>query len=478
MEEMNPSQCGVEEINNSNDERERKVFMQDLNKFMSDSGKPLSKIPIMGYKELDLYQLFKEVMLFGGFNEVVKNVGTWSKIWKRLANFDPSITDSSFRLKKNYERYLLEYEYKVRPEHRQHASSLEIEKQLKRSSAMKEHSPSPTMTRHSSTTELNNLSPSLTNSISNLLNPSLNCQKKDKLSSSLPSTPATLTRVSSNPNLLRVGELTQSLPDSPSSPLSYSDDQFPSFRSRRQYKKKLETVLKPVPRDTDGSPVLPLDFGDFVLESLGSILPRSPFVTDKHVWPVGYRITRMFRSMNTPEISVKYACSIVDGGEKPLFVILAEDESKSIQSHSPSGAWKIVFSRLCEKTGEEMPPRKTINGVGRFGLQNPHVVHLIKELSDSERAPSSFSFNNSPTLSLGSPSPLLRKRKSSVDLASNEDSFTLTTNSSAEEGLLKFPRVEKLHNSNEEIVFHTKEELDDLETAVETLNALKFCSVY
>jgi hypothetical protein len=79
----------------SSEERDRKIFMQDLNKFMAEQGKPLSKIPIMGYKELDLYQLFKEVCGYGGFNEVrpiyeiwsdqfikvVKNVGTWSKIW-------------------------------------------------------------------------------------------------------------------------------------------------------------------------------------------------------------------------------------------------------------------------------------------------------------------------------------------------------------------------------------------------------------
>jgi hypothetical protein len=116
----------------SSEERERKLFMQDLSKFMVEIGKPLSKIPIMGYKELDLFQLFKEVAAYGGFNEVVKNVGTWSKIWKRLANFDPSITDSSFRLKKNYERYLLEYEYKVLPEHRQQAIDMEKRTQIKK----------------------------------------------------------------------------------------------------------------------------------------------------------------------------------------------------------------------------------------------------------------------------------------------------------------------------------------------------------
>jgi hypothetical protein len=54
----------------SAEERERKIFMGDINKFMAEIGKPLSKIPIMGYKELDLYQLFKEVTAYGGFTEV------------------------------------------------------------------------------------------------------------------------------------------------------------------------------------------------------------------------------------------------------------------------------------------------------------------------------------------------------------------------------------------------------------------------
>ena len=65
-------------ITNVNEDRERKIFMQDLNKFMSEIGKPLSKIPIMGYKELDLFQLFREVTAYGGFNEVSDHFRTFS----------------------------------------------------------------------------------------------------------------------------------------------------------------------------------------------------------------------------------------------------------------------------------------------------------------------------------------------------------------------------------------------------------------
>jgi len=68
--------------------------------FMTARGKSVAKIPVMGYKELDLFRLYQEVIAFGGFQEVINNVGTWSKIWKSIPNYDPSITDSSYRLKK------------------------------------------------------------------------------------------------------------------------------------------------------------------------------------------------------------------------------------------------------------------------------------------------------------------------------------------------------------------------------------------
>eukprot|EP01114_Cavostelium_apophysatum_P015902 TRINITY_DN4429_c0_g1_i2.p2 TRINITY_DN4429_c0_g1~~TRINITY_DN4429_c0_g1_i2.p2 ORF type:complete len:403 (+),score=82.53 TRINITY_DN4429_c0_g1_i2:1402-2610(+) len=101
---------------------DRSKFLEDLETFMTQLGKPIGKSPVMGYKELDLHQLFREVVGRGGFNEVVKRVGSWAQIWKKLDNFDPSVTDASYRLKKNYERCLLEYEQKRFPVHKQDSS--------------------------------------------------------------------------------------------------------------------------------------------------------------------------------------------------------------------------------------------------------------------------------------------------------------------------------------------------------------------
>ena len=62
-----------------------------------------------------------------------------------MGNFDPSITDSSFRLKKNYERYLLEYEYKIHPDHRQQAAEIEKQVQVKKTQSTEQPTSPPSI---------------------------------------------------------------------------------------------------------------------------------------------------------------------------------------------------------------------------------------------------------------------------------------------------------------------------------------------
>jgi hypothetical protein len=356
-----------------NEERDRKLFIQELNKFMVDIGKPLSKIPIMGYKELDLFQLFKEVNAFGGFNEVVKNVGTWSKIWKKLANFDPSITDSSFRLKKNYERYLLEYEYKVFPEHRQQA--LEAEKQLQKNG------------------------------------------------------PETF------------------LPSGNQSPLT-------SPKTEKKGKKGKKILSRPE---------LPLILGEVTIEAWGSLIPKPPFMTEKHIWPVGFRSSRLFPSMLDPSKRVKYTSQIIHGGDKPQFIVTAVDQPNSpIISHSPSAAWRTVLKNVMSKEGAPLEEKKnmSVSGAVRFGLSLPLVATVIKELPQLSNCDSLQEFQKDP---LESPSTG-RKRKPMENQSTVEAPCHLNLES-------KSPRVGRRNHAS---VSQQISEDSDLETAVETLNALRF----
>jgi len=392
----------------SAEERERKIFMGDINKFMAEIGKPLSKIPIMGYKELDLYQLFKEVTAYGGFTEVVKNVGTWSKIWKRLGNFDPSITDSSFRLKKNYERYLLEYEYKCFPEHKHQA--MEMEKQLHLKKTLPQNSE---------------------------LSPRTELPKKS----------------------------------------SKNVDSQIKTRGKKQ-RRKSHSGYKDIERDNNGSPKMPLSLGDLTIESLGTIIPQAPYITTKHIWPIGFKSYRYFSSMISDNM-VKYTSEIIDGGDKPQFMVTAEDDpNNGIISYSPSGAWRTVLKKVMEKnSNEDFRKNFSVSGTLRFGLAHPIVAHLIRfELPGADKClDSGDSWPSSPS---NSPS-IGRKRRYEEEFSDSEEIEELNKKLKREEEADEDYEMSEYDSfSARGVSFSSRKEIDDLESAVATLHALKYCAVY
>jgi len=398
-----------------NDERERRQFTQEIHKFMAEVGKPLSKIPIMGYKELDLYQLYKEVIAHGGFNEVVKNVGTWSKIWKRLGNFDPSITDSSFRLKKNYERYLLEYEYKCFPDHRAQAMEYQEKSSMKRSASLNSnlnlsapHSPSSSSSP-ASPFNSNTSSGALHHSESaspTFLRKKSKAKKRSSRSSSSPSSSPTPSRSSSNNNIAALGK--------------------------------------------------PMVFGELTIECLGTIIPRYPYVFENQIYPVGFTSTRTFTSRLNPDREVLYTSMIVDASDRPQFVVIASDEPDSpyVSNQSPSHCWRMVLQQFVDTDDLSSSTHKiSVSGHLRFGLTHPEVAALIRDLPNAAQAQVLF-----PPLS---PS----KRK-----------YNYISDDSADEAKSKAQRNENSFSRGSN--FNARDDADDLESAIATLQALKYCTVY
>jgi len=324
-----------------------------------------------------------------------------------LGNFDPSITDSSFRLKKNYERYLLEYEYKLFPDHRQQALDLEKQIQVKKSQQ-----------------------PASSRSSIDAAQP-----KKQQLKS--------------------------------------SDGAVVAKAKVKKGKRKVYAAYKDIVRDKSGLPKMPLVLGELTVESLGTIVPP-PYITEKHIWPVGFKSNRYFSSMLFPEMRVKYTSQIINGGDKPQFVVTAEDDpNNAIISHSPSGAWRTVLKRVLGKSGTEDSRKNiSVSGTLRFGLAHPVVSHLIRELPNAEKCKDvtgewSSSPSNSPTLG--------RKRRSSdeeVSDSTSEDDFEETTKRQ------KIDNVVDYESDSILTMFDSKKELEDLESAVATLQALKYCAVY
>lgn len=78
---------------------------------MNKQGYALSKVPLIGGRELDLCWLFQAVVSRGGLDYVSNN-----KLWKDIVaefSLPQSCTSASFTLKNHYLKYLYLYEQKV-----------------------------------------------------------------------------------------------------------------------------------------------------------------------------------------------------------------------------------------------------------------------------------------------------------------------------------------------------------------------------
>ncbi len=87
---------------------ERQEFFRRLLSFHENRGTPIQKMPILGKREVDLFELFERVQQRGGIREVVLN-RKWPEIVK-LMPLPKTCTNAGFSLKLLYQRYLLDYE--------------------------------------------------------------------------------------------------------------------------------------------------------------------------------------------------------------------------------------------------------------------------------------------------------------------------------------------------------------------------------
>jgi hypothetical protein len=83
-------------------------FLADLYGFMAKRGQPITKVPSLGYQELDLYLLYKLVIERGGMDEVTRKQ-EWKLVYQDL-NIPTMSTSASYNTRTNYKKYLYLYE--------------------------------------------------------------------------------------------------------------------------------------------------------------------------------------------------------------------------------------------------------------------------------------------------------------------------------------------------------------------------------
>uniref|UniRef100_A0AAA9SE50 AT-rich interactive domain-containing protein 4A n=2 Tax=Bos TaxID=9903 RepID=A0AAA9SE50_BOVIN len=90
------------------DPEERDNFLQQLYKFMEDRGTPINKPPVLGYKDLNLFKLFRLVYHQGGCDSIDSGA-VWKQIYMDLGI--PILNSAaSYNVKTAYRKYLYGFE--------------------------------------------------------------------------------------------------------------------------------------------------------------------------------------------------------------------------------------------------------------------------------------------------------------------------------------------------------------------------------
>lgn len=91
-----------------------KDFYWRLDNFLEQRYNMRRRELILGGKKLDLHLLYKEVVSRGGYKkmdvEAKRKKGVWASVFRALPNYNENETSASYRLRKSYEKYLLEFE--------------------------------------------------------------------------------------------------------------------------------------------------------------------------------------------------------------------------------------------------------------------------------------------------------------------------------------------------------------------------------
>ncbi|XP_015226371.1 PREDICTED: AT-rich interactive domain-containing protein 5A-like [Cyprinodon variegatus] len=103
-EETRPSKVPMEE----------KAFIASLHSFMKDKGTPIERIPHLGFKQIDLWMIYKAVEKLGGYESV-----TTGRLWKRVYDElggSPGSTSAATCTRRHYERLVLPFERHIKGE--------------------------------------------------------------------------------------------------------------------------------------------------------------------------------------------------------------------------------------------------------------------------------------------------------------------------------------------------------------------------
>ncbi|KAL7391228.1 hypothetical protein ABVT39_006223 [Epinephelus coioides] len=93
---------------------EEKAFVSSLHSFMKDRGTPIERIPHLGFKQINLWRIYKAVEKLGGYDSVTAR-RLWKKVYDELGG-SPGSTSAATCTRRHYEKLVLPFERHVKGE--------------------------------------------------------------------------------------------------------------------------------------------------------------------------------------------------------------------------------------------------------------------------------------------------------------------------------------------------------------------------
>ncbi|XP_068167046.1 AT-rich interactive domain-containing protein 5A isoform X2 [Antennarius striatus] len=93
---------------------EEKTFILNLHAFMKENGTPIEKIPHMGFKQINLWGIYKAVEKLGGYDSVTAR-RLWKKVYDELGG-SPGSTSAATCTRRHYEKLVLPFERRLKGE--------------------------------------------------------------------------------------------------------------------------------------------------------------------------------------------------------------------------------------------------------------------------------------------------------------------------------------------------------------------------
>uniref|UniRef100_A0A8C5I132 AT-rich interactive domain-containing protein 5A-like n=2 Tax=Gouania willdenowi TaxID=441366 RepID=A0A8C5I132_GOUWI len=109
---------------------EEKAFVSSLHSFMKDKGTPIERIPHLGFKQINLWKIYKVVDKLGGYDSVTAR-RLWKKVYDELGG-SPGSTSAATCTRRHYERLVLLFERHLKGEEDKPVPSSKPRKPYKR----------------------------------------------------------------------------------------------------------------------------------------------------------------------------------------------------------------------------------------------------------------------------------------------------------------------------------------------------------